>query len=326
MLTSKKIVLMYKGNKSIPDLIIERIKEGTPEGFSLYVCTNDTPVDERRAMIDGAKYLVNYSVPFEDFDKARSLRFVQLLSAGADLLDLDHFKQLNIPVANNGSVNAPTVAEHTILMMLSLLKKLPTHHNSMVNGEWLGHKYALELGELCSKRVGIIGFGNIGQRVARIVKAFGGEVVYTDRGPVDKSIEEEFNTQWLPLDELLKTSDIITLHMPLFESTRNMIDAEQFAMMKPTALLINTARGPIVNQDALINALKNHTIGGAGLDAYHTEPLPADDELRALDNVILTPHMAGTSIDNWQRRIDFAFDNIESVEKGIRPNAIINNR
>ncbi|MCA2015302.1 hypothetical protein LDJ79_04210 [Vibrio tritonius] len=326
MLTSKKIVLMYKGNKSIPDLIIERIKEGTPEGFSLYVCTNDTPVDERRAMIDGAKYLVNYSVPFEDFDKAGSLRFVQLLSAGADLLDLEHFKQLNIPVANNGSVNAPTVAEHTILMMLSLLKKLPTHHNSMVNGEWLGHKYALELGELCSKRVGIIGFGNIGQRVARIVKAFGGEVVYTDRGPVDKSIEEEFNTQWLPLDELLKTSDIITLHMPLFESTRNMIDAEQFAMMKPTALLINTARGPIVNQDALINALKNHTIGGAGLDAYHTEPLPADDELRSLDNVILTPHMAGTSIDNWQRRIDFAFDNIESVEKGIRPNAIINNR
>ena len=326
MVTNKKIVLMYKGSKSIPDLIVDRIKDRTPAGFELHVCTNDTPVDERRAMIDGAEYLVNYSVPFEDFDKAGSLRFVQLLSAGADLLDLNRFKQLDIPVANNGSVNAPTVAEHTILMMLSLLKKLPTHHNSMVNGEWLGHKYALELGELCSKRVGIIGFGNIGQRVARIVKAFGGDVVYTDRGPVDERIETELNTKWLPLDELLVSSDIITLHIPLFEATRNMIGEKQFALMKPTALLINTARGPIVNQEALTNALKNRTIGGAGLDAFHTEPLPSDDELRSLDNVILTPHVAGTSIDNWQRRIHFAFNNIQNVDKGMPTNAIINQR
>ncbi|MBF9002112.1 NAD(P)-dependent oxidoreductase [Vibrio nitrifigilis] len=324
MKTAKKIVLMYKGSNSIPEQIINRIRDKTPAGFSLLISDNHTSELERRTMIEGAEYIINYSVPFDDFDKATSLRFVQLLSAGADLLDLERFKQMDIPVANNGSVNAPTVAEHTILLMLSLLKKLPEHHNSMKNKEWLGHQHALNLGELCGKTVGIIGFGHIGQRVARAIKAFNGQVVYTDRHHASEKVEQEFDAKWLPLNELLQTSDIITFHIPLFESTRNMIDKAQFSLMKPTALLINTARGPIINRAALLEALNNHTIAGAGLDAFHNEPLPADDELRNKDNVILTPHIAGTSIDNWERRIDFAFANILDVENGYRPHSIIN--
>ncbi len=324
MTRNKKIVLLYKNSASIPNQIIQNMQEKTPHGFELAICDMDTPAAKRRAWLKEAQYIVAYSVPFEDFDVIDSVKFVQLLSAGADMIDLAIFNDMNIPVANNGSVNAWTVAEHAMLLMLSLLKKLPTHHNSMQDGIWLGHQHALELRELRDKQVGIIGFGHIGQTVARMVGGFDAKVAYYDPFKAKPEVEKRLNAQWMELDELLKTSDIMTIHMPLLEQTRNLLSDNEFKLMKPSALLINTARGAIINQTALINALDQNLIAGAGLDTFETEPLTGDNPFIGRSNVILTPHIAGTSIDNWTRRINFCFDNILRVQNGEAPNALLN--
>ena len=319
----KKIVLLYKNSSSIPDEIIQSMRDKIPEGFELSVCDISTPAEKRRTWLKEAEYVINYSVPFEDFDVIGSVKLFQLLSAGADLLNLQMFQELNIPVANNGSVNSSTVAEHAVLLMLSLLKKLPLHHNSMQEGDWIGHQHALQLRELRDKQVGIIGFGNIGQTVARIVSGFKGKVCYYDPFRASADVEKELNAQWVELQDLLKMSDIITIHMPLLKETRDLINYDEFKVMKPSALLINTARGPIINETALLDALDKNLIAGAGLDTFNTEPLTKENPFIGRDNVILTPHIAGTSIDNWERRIDFCFTNILRAEHGEALKAVI---
>lgn len=324
MPSTQSIVLLYKNSSSIPDLVIEQIKSSVPAGFALHLCDDTTSDEERRSKLASAEFVIIYSVPFNDFDVLHNVKLVQLLSAGSDLLDLGRFRQLDIPVANNGSVNSWTVAEHAVLLMLSLLRKLPAHHNSMQNGDWLGHKHALSLGELRDKQVGIIGFGHIGQAVAHIVAGFKGKVAYYSRSRIVPETEQSLNATWMPLDQLLTTSDIITLHTPLVTETRQMLSFEQFSLMKRNALLINTARGAIVHEPALIDALDQGLIAGAALDTFAVEPLPADNPFINRDNVILTPHMAGTSIDNWQRRIDYCFANILRSVHGEALHSVIN--
>ncbi|MFZ6042820.1 2-hydroxyacid dehydrogenase [Vibrio natriegens] len=324
MPTTKNIVLLYKNSTSIPDQVIEMLKARVPCGFALQVCDALTSDQERRSLLQKAEYVIVYSVPLNDFDVMGSVKLVQLLSAGSDLLDLEQFQRLGIPIANNGSVNAWTVAEHAVLLMLSVLRKLPTHHNSMQEGVWLGHKHALSIRELRNKQVGIIGFGNIGQSVARIVSGFQGKVRYYSNVRVSSDVENELDAQWMPLPELLKTSDIITIHTPLVDSTREMLSHDEFGLMKSNAILINTARGAIINETALLNALDNKVIAGAGLDTFVTEPRAEENPFTGRDNVVLTPHIAGTSIDNWDRRIDYCFSNIQSSLHGKPLKSVIN--
>jgi len=324
MSPKRKVVLLYKNNTSIPDEIIQSMKRKLPKGFELLVCDMTISVEKRRIWLKEAEYVIAYSVPFEDFDVIDSIKLFQLLSAGADLLNLQMFQERNIPVANNGSVNSSTVAEHTVLLMLSLLRKLPLHHNSIQDGTWIGHQHAMQLRELYDKQVGIIGFGHIGQTVARIVSGFQGKVCYYDPFKVTAEIEKDLNAQWVEMKDLLKMSDIITVHMPLLRSTRNLLSYDEFELMKPSALLINTARGPIINEAALLDALNQNLIAGAGLDTFNTEPLTNDNPFIGRDNVILTPHIAGTSVDNWERRIDFCFANICRSYRGEPLKAVIN--
>ncbi|WGY46856.1 NAD(P)-dependent oxidoreductase [Vibrio sp. ABG19] len=324
MPSPQSIVLIYKNSSSIPELVIEQIKSSVPTGFALHLCDQTTSDEERRSKLANTQFVMIYSVPFNDFDVLHNVKLVQLLSAGSDLLDLDRFTQLDIPVANNGSVNSWTVAEHAVLLMLSLLRKLPAHHNAMQNGDWLGHQHALSLGELRDKQVGIIGFGHIGQAVAHIVAGFKGKVNYYSRSRIATETEQSLNATWMPLDQLLTASDIITLHTPLVAETRKMLSFEQFSLMKRNALLINTARGAIIHEPALIEALDQGLIAGAALDTFAVEPLPAANPFTNRDNVILTPHMAGTSIDNWQRRIDYCFANILRSVHGEALHSVIN--
>ncbi len=312
-----KIVFLYAAS-SVPDRIVAAALAQTPEGFELVPCEAATPAAERRAHVADADYLMLYALGFDDIDVAGKARLMQILSAGYDRLDVAALAAAGIPLATNGGANAPTVAEHAVMLMLAVYRKLPPHHNAMARGEWLGHREALSMYELRGKRVGIVGFGKIGRETARMVRGFLAEPVYCDVHPAPPEVEAELGARRLDLDELLATSDIVTLHTPLTEASRGLIDKAALARMKPTAVLVNTARGPAVVEADLVEALRGGVIAGAGLDVFEREPL-GDSPLLSMENVVVTPHTAGTTIDTWWRRLDFAFENISRVARGEAP-------
>jgi phosphoglycerate dehydrogenase-like enzyme len=316
-------ILFIHRKESIPELIMQEFKSRVPAGFSLALSERDDPADDRRSKVAVADYIVAYGVSFNDLDVAKSVKLLQLLSAGFDRLDLDAFRAAGIPVANNGGANAPTVAEHAMLLILSIYKKLPLHHNAMHEGRWIGHGEALNMRELRGKQVGIIGFGKIGQEVARMASGFKTKIAYHDVQKAPAETEKGLDATYMPLDELCRTSDIITIHTPLNDATRGIMSAEMFALMKPTAIFINTARGKVMDEPALIAALDAGTIMGAGLDCFWNEPLEPGSKFLGRDNVVVTPHNAGTSLDTWWRRLDFAFANVARVSRGETPLATI---
>lgn len=323
MAKSHSIVFLYKA-ASVPDAILERMRAAVPEGFHLTLCEQSMGAEQRRAAVARADYLIVYTVPFDDLDVAGDVRLLQLLSAGYDRLDVQALARAGIPVADNGGANGPTVAEHALLLMLSVLRRLPLHHGALARGEWLGMREGLSLRELRGKRVGIVGFGRIGRDVARMVRGFLAEPVYSDAAAAPPEVEAELGARRLPLEELLATSDIVTLHTPLTDGTRGLVDAAALARMKRGAILINTARGPVVNEADLVAALRSGHLGGAGLDVFEREPIGADHPLLGMDNVVLTPHVAGTTLDTWTRRIEFGYGNIVRVSRGEPALSVVN--
>ena len=321
MENTEKIVFLYD-EKSIPDQIIEAAKAQTPSGFELVLCESKMVEEERRVQVAQADYFMLYTVGFEDIDIAKKAKLMQILSAGYDRLNVPELAEAGIPLATNGGANAPTVAEHTLLLILSLYRKLPLHHAALKSGKWLGHQEVLGLNELRGKQVGIVGFGKIGQEVARMINGFLANVVYYDVFKAPDEVEQSLNARRLELDALLRTSDIVTLHTPLTESSRELINSKSLQSMKRNAILINTARGAAVVEKDLIDALEKGIIAGAGLDVFEKEPL-GDSPLLSFENVVLTPHTAGSTIDTWWRRLDFAFENIQRVSRGEDPTFIV---
>jgi phosphoglycerate dehydrogenase-like enzyme len=177
--------------------------------------------------------------------------------------------------------------------------------------------------ELRKKTVGIVGFGHIGREVARCLLGFQATTLYYDVARAAPEVEQEFKARQVPLEELLRQSDLVTLHTPLLPQTRALIGAPQLALMKPTAILVNTARGPIIDEVALYEALKAKRIMGAGLDVFMREPIDPKNSLLELDNVVISPHIAGSTYDTWFRRLDLAFGNITRVARGEAPAYVI---
>ena len=306
-------ILFLYGRRLVPSMILEAAQARLPAGYRLTLCDDSVAAADRDAMIAQADFVMLYGLPFDVPQEGR-VRLLQLLSAGYDRLDLAALDRAGIPVANNGGANAQTVAEHALLLMLAVLKQLPDHHNALVDGEWIGLTRGTQLFELCDKQVGIVGLGKIGGKVARMVAAFGARPVYAD------VIEHDVEFPRLSKEELLATSDMVTIHTPLTPDTRAFIDAEALDRMPPHAVLINTSRGDVIDEDALIERIRAGTLGGVGLDVFEAEPLPADspwpDLVREHGNVVITPHVAGTTLDTWWRRLAFAYANFERVAKG----------
>jgi len=319
----RHIVFLYKG-ATVPGPILERMLAEVPEGFTLTPCEAQTPDPVRRARVAEADFLIVYAVPFHDLDVAAGVRLLQLLSAGYDRIDVAELAAAGIPVADNGGANGPTVAEFALLLMLGVLRRLPLHHDALQRGEWLGMREGLSLRELRGKQVGIVGFGRIGRDVARMVRGFLATPVYADETPASADVEAALGATRMPLDELLASSDIVTLHTPLTDATRGLIDAAALARMKPGAILINTARGPVVENDALVAALDSGHLAGAGLDVFEVEPIGAGHPLLGRPNVVTTPHVAGTTLDTWARRIEFAYGNVERVARGEAALSVVN--
>ena len=292
-----------------------------PPGFDLVEAAAFSP--DFNAAIPGAHYLVGLGDPrMNDAFYAASphLKLVQLLSAGYDRCDIDSARRARVPIANNGGANSVAVAEHAVMLMLATARRLVWQHSSVASGIWRGNdwqnKHVFELSE---KTLGIIGLGTIGKKVARIARAFGMNVQYYDIARLTEDQEDSLGVRFRLFDEILKTSDLVTLHVPLLPTTRHLIGARELGLMKPHAYLINTCRGPVVDEAALTQALVNNTIAGAGLDVFDQEPPPADNPLFKLDNVILTPHLAGPTFENRAKRFRNAFDNVQRVARGQNP-------
>lgn len=254
----------------------------------------------------------------------KQLKLVQRFGVGYDTVDLAAAAARGIPVANVAGVTSVSVAEYTICAILSLLRRIPRYDNSMRNGKWSGGLKGDQNYELCGRTIGIVGFGAIGQALARRLLGFGVRILYSDMVSLPRELEAELHAQKISLEELLAQSDIVTLHVPLTDSTRGMIGADQIANMKPTAYLIAAARGGVVDEVSLVDALNSGRLAGAALDVFAEEPLPAGHPLTTAKNTVLTPHIAGPTHEMQRRVFDFAFENFKRIEAGERPLCVVN--
>ncbi|HVY17936.1 MAG TPA: 2-hydroxyacid dehydrogenase [Rhodopila sp.] len=254
------------------------------------------------------------------YKSAPKLKLIQLLSAGYDRCDIEAARRAGVPICNNGGANSTAVAEHAILLMLAVSRRLVWQHANVSGGRWRGNNVDdVKLYEMKGKTLGIVGLGAIGKKTARLAQAFGMTVQYYDVVRLSEERADDLRVKFSLLDELLRTSDIVTLHVPLLAETRHMIGTPQLKLMKPSAYLINTCRGPVVDEAALIEALSNGTIAAAGLDVFDQEPPPPNNPLFALPNVTLTAHMAGPTYDTQFSRFRNAYDNCQRVMRGDKP-------
>lgn len=253
-----------------------------------------------------------------------TLKIVANYAAGFDNIDLEAAKQKNIMVTNTPGVLTETVAEHTFALMMAIAHRIPEADRFARAGKFTAWGPELLLGtDICRKNFGIIGLGRIGSRCAlHATKGFGMKVLYYDIQP-NPDLEKEFGAVYVAnIDELLPQCDFVSINVPLLDSTRHLINEERLKKMKPSAYLINTSRGPVVDEKALVQALKNGVIKGAALDVFEFEP-EITPELKELDNVVLTPHIASATIGTRSKMAELAANNIiEALEGRIPPNLV----
>ena len=312
-----KIVFSPKFPKPLVDVMMEM----KPAGFDIAVVDATGP--EFLAAAKDAEYFMGFGrnpLGPDFYAAAKNMKLVQLISAGYNTIDLEAARRARVPVANNGGANSVAVAEHAVMLILATLKKLHWQHNNVAAGKWrVGDFAETRLYELEGKTVGIVGLGNIGKKVARRLRGFDCKIVYYDIIRLPEHEEDALGVRYVLLDELLSTADVITLHTPLTSVTQNMISERQFELMKPTAVLVNTCRGPVVDERALHKALLTKRIAGAGLDVMVDEPPAKDNPLLNVDTCTITPHTAGPTWENWPKAFRNAFDNILRVHAGRPP-------
>ena len=246
-----------------------------------------------------------------DLRRGPQLRLVHKLGAGVNTIDVATATELGIAVANMPGANAPSAAEGTVLLMLAAMRRLLELDRATRAGR--GWPTDPSLGEtvrdIGSCTVGLVGYGNISRSVERIVAAMGADVLHT-------STADDGTPGWRPLPELLAAGDIVSLHLPLTPASERLIDADALAAMKPTALLVNTSRGAIVDEEALVDALRTGRLAAAGLDVFAVEPVEAENPLLALDNVVVTPHVVWYTQDTMRRYLIEAVDNCRRLHDG----------
>lgn len=232
----------------------------------------------------------------ETIARLDTIKVLYVTGVGWDPIDPAACTKKGILLANNPEFCTHEVAEHTVTLILSLLRKVPFAHMAVREHGWAEFTDFMPVNRLHGKTAGVVGFGRSGREVARLLAALGATVlVYDHHADAKKDAIAAKGATPASLDALLERADVVTLHVPLNDATRGMMGAPQFERMKPSAILINTSRGDVVDEPALIEALKEKRIRGAGLDVFATEPLTKDMPLFALDNVIMTPHLASTS-------------------------------
>jgi D-3-phosphoglycerate dehydrogenase len=308
----------------LPAELIEVAVAMLPDGYVLRVMPNEDRKLLRRE-IANADFLIVATTPIDAdmLDNADRLRLIQHQGVGVDNIDLAAAAKAGVPVAINPEGTSVGVAEHVFLLMLAVYKRLSTLQSDVRAGGWPVWAYRHQSFELAGKALGLVGLGRIGREVARRARAFDMEVSYHDVARLPAREERKIGVAYLELGQLLRQCDIVSLHLPLTPQTRQLITKERLALMPAHAVLINTARGGLVDEGALARALSNGGIAGAGLDVLASEPPLVGNELLTLSNVVLTPHVAAGTRDAFVRKLDYIYRNIERVAGGARPDNVI---
>jgi len=259
----------------------------------------------------------------ENMKDAKNLKFVGILATGYNNIDIEYAKSRGITVCNAGGYSTNSVAQHTFALLLELINKVSIYNKEVNEGRWMNNRiftfFDHEIIELAGKTMGLVGCGNIGINVAKIANAYNMKVlVYTRSGGKDTDM-----VKYVDFDTLLKESDIVSLHCPLNEQSKNLFNDETFAKMKDGAFFINTARGPIVNELSLKKALETGKLRGAGIDVLEIEPMKKDSPLLNVKNLIITPHVAWAPKETRQRLVDLVADNVKCYLEGKPQNVIV---
>ncbi len=308
---------------------IERIRSAVPEGVEVI----GTPLEPRETVQERGEELIQNTevvIPWRvkilpEHASLPRLKLVQVLSAGTDYLPKKELHENGVLVAGNQGANSVAVSETTIMLMIGANRHAQEQIRNLQSGKYHGDFFDTweQYHEITGKRVGIIGLGQIGSKVARRLRGWDCEIVYFDKLEIDPEVEKFANARPVSLDELLATSDIVSVHVPLTDNSRGMIGDAEFARMKPSAIYVSTCRGPVTDEAALIKALENGAIAGAGLDVTEIEPIEEDNPLLKMRNVFMTPHLAGSSIEAREKALDNAASNIALLSQGKQPNGII---
>ncbi len=305
-----KAVLQYRASPGfrrqidalLPDwLQIAVINEADKEAFAT-------------AMRDAAILLhVLEPVTADVIADAPNLRLIQKIGVGVNTIDLETAKRHDVAVCNMPGTNARAVAEMTLTLMLSALRRVPYYDARMRAGDgWTADLGSFDgLGETAGRTVGLVGYGDVARILSPILTAMGARVLYTATTP-----KHDADAEWRDLPALMQESDIVSLHLPLTAETEGRIDAAALASMKQGAVLINTARGGLVDEPALVEALSSGRLRAAGLDVVCVEPAPAGNPLFALDNVVVMPHIAWITPETLERSLGIAFENCRRVRDG----------
>ncbi len=313
---------------TIPDVGINLLKE---KGYSVEVRSGDTILSQEELIThlkqkpyDAVITLLTDRVDAAVFEAASSVKLYVNYASGYDNIDVAEAKKRGITVANaptNGSAEA--VAEHTIALMLALAARIVEADQYVRDGKYQGWQPTNFIGtDILGKTLGLVGAGRIGNRVAHYARALGMQVIYHDTVR-NEQLERDCDARLAAsLEDLLSAADVVSLHAPLLDSTRHLINEQRLSVMKPTAFLVNTSRGPVIDETALEVALRNHRIGGAALDVFEFEPKTVPG-LTELQNVILTPHIASASREARDEMAEVAAQNvIDFFEKGVSRNVI----
>lgn len=336
---------MYKVVSTVPRARFNKYGVDFPTGYEVFYLDYPLTDDEFIKACNNADFLfvmATHEVNRNVIINTPSLSLLHVEGVGFDKVDIEAAKEVGLPVCNNRAVNNNSVAEHTIGLIIAGLRRIPLADSqlkriSLADRELVTRDYTdvqvefrmQGVRELSARHVGLIGMGAIGKETARLLAAFGCRISYYDNYRMSPEDENSLNVSFMKLEELLQECDVISLHVPVLPETINMLGARELALMKPTAMLINTSRGEVVDQKALAKVLENGKIYGAAIDTLSPEPPPRGHPLlnlstEAANRLIITPHIAGTTDEAFTRMLKWSIANMQRVIDGLPLNNVVN--
>lgn len=311
----QKVFCTYK----LPDYVKKILN-----GYEIKMNDENRPLSKKEIIKKASDSLAILSMLTDKIDRelidgCPNLKVISNCAAGYDNIDIDYARKKNIAVTNVPGVLTDATADLAFGLLLATCRRIVEADKFTREGHFEGWRYDLLQGmELQDKTLGIVGMGRIGKAVAKRALAFGMNILYHNRKPISEEMEQKLTARYVSLEKLLKESDIISLHVPLTEETHHLLNKKRLKMIKKTAYLINTSRGPVIDEDALLNILENNEIVGAGLDVYENEP-DVPERLKQLRNVVLLPHIGSATIETRENMLLKAAQNIKSVLNGQKP-------
>jgi phosphoglycerate dehydrogenase-like enzyme len=301
---------------------LDAMRPYLPDGWTITTAASRMAEDQMNAL-RGARFAITGDVPITaDMMGLQRLRAVHKWGVGYDNIDLDAARLHGVRVLRTTGSNAVAVAETTLGLILALNRNIVRGHVGIARGEWRKGELSASSATLSGKTVGIVGMGHIGKALARLLRGFGCEILYSKRSPLSPPEEAELCARFAPLDDLLARSDVVTLNCELNASTRRLIDRQKLALMKPDAILVNAARGGVMVEADLAEALAAGRLRGAAVDVFETEPVPPENPLIGLDRAVLTPHLGAITSGSLSGSFARMIANLHALHEGREPNEI----